>query len=75
MWILSSLRIVEKGAHSTLDRDVRIMVCNVMDSATILLDLPQIAAATAQVLVQRFFFCVSINDFPLLVIRFLHTLS
>ena len=57
-----------KGFSAILERDVRLMCCNMIDSATILLDLHQVTSATAQVLIQRFFFKVSIGDFPLLTV-------
>ncbi|KAJ3325122.1 Cyclin-L1 [Boothiomyces sp. JEL0866] len=54
------------GYSPKLERDIRILCCRFIESATILLRLPQITAATAQVLLHRFFFVESIGSLPLM---------
>jgi hypothetical protein len=55
------------GFSHTFERDIRIMACNFIDSATILLKLTPLTASTAQVLIQRFYFMNSIDRLPIFV--------
>lgn len=64
--MLSSTISHKNGYSHKLERDVRIMACNMIDSASILLDLPQLTSATAQSLTQRYYFMVSIGQYPLI---------
>ncbi|OAJ45363.1 hypothetical protein BDV3_002945 [Batrachochytrium dendrobatidis] len=49
-----------------LERCLRIAGTQLINSASILLQLPQVASSTAQVLFQRFFFCASLKDHSVL---------
>ncbi|KAJ3179754.1 Cyclin-L1 [Gaertneriomyces sp. JEL0708] len=49
------------GLPVELERDLRILGCDLIQSAGILLKLPQVAMATAQVLLQRFYFVASMK--------------
>ncbi|KAI8902064.1 cyclin [Globomyces pollinis-pini] len=53
------------GYSPKYERNIRVFACNMIESAAVLLKLPQVAAATAQVLLHRFYFMVSISEFPL----------
>jgi surface polysaccharide O-acyltransferase-like enzyme len=54
-----------KGFSHKLERDVRVHACLWIRTATIMLKLPHKTAATAQVILQRFYFQVSIGSIPL----------
>ena len=58
---------MKEGYPSKFERDIRLLVCNWIEQATVLLKLPQLAAATAQVLVHRYYFMESIDSAPLIV--------
>ena len=64
--MLASSCSYKNGYSHKLERDVRIMTCNIIDSASIILDLPQLTSATAQSLIQRYYFMVSIGQYPLI---------
>jgi hypothetical protein len=50
------------------EQSIRFIICNFIDSSAILLKLPQNVSATAQVLVQRFYFMEPLNSLPLFVL-------
>ncbi|KAI8076180.1 cyclin-like protein [Thamnidium elegans] len=51
------------GVSEELEEDLRNIGSELIESAGILLKLPQVAMATAQVLFQRFFYMASLKDF------------
>ncbi|KAJ3299431.1 hypothetical protein HK104_008937 [Borealophlyctis nickersoniae] len=51
------------GISKELERDMRVLGCELIESAGLLLELPQVAMATAQVLFQRFFYVASLKKF------------
>lgn len=51
------------GMSRELEVDLRITACEYIQAAGMLLQLPQVAMATAQVLFQRFFYAKSFTDF------------
>ncbi|KAI8065301.1 cyclin-like protein [Gongronella butleri] len=53
------------GVPASLERDLRNLGAELIQSAGILLKLPQAAMATAQVLFQRFYFMASLTDFDI----------
>ena len=55
----------EDGVSAELEKDLRYLGCELIQSASILLKIPQVAAATAQILYQRYFYAKSFvrNDF------------
>ncbi|XP_069752974.1 cyclin-L1a isoform X2 [Narcine bancroftii] len=56
---LSPTPSMQDGLDLEVETDLRILGCELIQSAGILLRLPQVAMATAQVLFQRFFFSKS----------------
>ncbi|KAI8384778.1 cyclin-like protein [Radiomyces spectabilis] len=56
------------GISEQLEDDLRSFGCELIQSAGILLNLPQVAMATAQVLFQRFFYLASLKDFGIIEI-------
>ncbi|KAL2914273.1 hypothetical protein HK105_206219 [Polyrhizophydium stewartii] len=50
------------GVPVATERCLRILGAELINSASLLLSLPQVASSTAQVLFQRFFFCASFRD-------------
>lgn len=56
------------GISKDLEEDLRNFGCELIESAGILLKLPQVAMATAQVLFQRFFYMASLKDFGIVEI-------
>lgn len=55
------------GCSHELEVDLRIVGCEYIQTAGILLRLPQVAMATAQVLFQRFFYSKSFVKYNMLV--------
>jgi hypothetical protein len=55
------------GIDSEVETTLRIYGCQLIQEACILLDLPQVAAATGQVLLQRFFCKKSMREFDVQV--------
>jgi hypothetical protein len=55
----------QKGFSHCYERDVRVNACLWIRNAVIMLKLPQKTAATAQVILQRFYFQISIGAIPL----------
>eukprot|EP00842_Homolaphlyctis_polyrhiza_P006881 jgi/Hompol1/782/HPOL_005412-RA len=58
----------QDGVPADLERHLRVSGAQLINYASILLKLPQVAASTAQVLFQRFFFCASFKSFSVLKI-------
>ncbi|ORX54488.1 cyclin-L1 [Hesseltinella vesiculosa] len=56
------------GIPSTLERDLRNLGAELIQTAGILLKQPQVVMATAQVLFQRFYFMASLKDFDIVEI-------
>ena len=54
---------VKQGMSRELEVDLRITACEYIQSAGLLLQLPQVAMATAQVLFQRFYYAKSFIEF------------
>jgi hypothetical protein len=55
------------GIEPEVETTLRIYGCQIIQEACILLDLPQVAAATGQVLLQRFFCKKSMREFDVQV--------
>ena len=55
------------GCPHDLEVDLRILSCEYIQTAGVLLHLPQVAMATAQVLFQRFFYSKSLVKYNFLV--------
>lgn len=55
-----------KGFSATQEKESRILFCEIIQASCILLQLPQIVAATAQVIIQRLLLVVSIGSMPTL---------
>ena len=61
----------KEGFSHHLERDIRLLACNFIKAACVILELytcltrPQNTAATAQVLIQRYYFVQSIGELPL----------
>ena len=55
------------GCPHELEVDLRIVACEYMHTAGVLLRLPSVAVATAQVLFQRFFYSKSLVKYNMLV--------
>lgn len=51
------------GFSSVIELNTRIVMCEMVQEAVILLRLPQVAAATAQVLIHRLMAVVSLSSF------------
>lgn len=51
---------VSDGMSCELERELRYLGCELIQAASILLKLPQVAAATGQILYQRYFYSKSI---------------
>ncbi|KAI9302679.1 cyclin-like protein [Cunninghamella echinulata] len=58
----------QHGISKQLEEDLRNLGAELIQSAGILLKLPQVAMGTAQVLFQRFFFMASLKDFDIVEI-------
>ncbi|XP_067945584.1 cyclin-L1-like [Watersipora subatra] len=56
---LSPTPSMQDGLDSEIEQDLRILGCELIQTAGILLKLPQVAMATGQVLFQRFYYCKS----------------
>ena len=54
---------VKQGMSRELEVDLRITACEYIQAAGLLLQLPQVAMATAQILFQRFFYSKSFIEF------------
>ncbi|KAI9208543.1 cyclin-like protein [Polychytrium aggregatum] len=61
--LLLSPPSVRDGFSKELEYELRIVGCELIQSMGILLKLPQVAMATAQVLLQRFYYCASFKQF------------
>ncbi|KAI9258491.1 Fanconi anemia protein FancD2 nuclease-domain-containing protein [Sporodiniella umbellata] len=57
----------KSGISEDLEEDLRNFGAELIQSAGILLKLPQVAMATAQVLFQRFFYMASLKDYGIMV--------
>ena len=57
----------KQGMSHELEVDLRIAGCEYIQTAGLLLQLPQVAMATAQVLFQRFYYAKSFIDFKVRV--------
>jgi hypothetical protein len=55
------------GISSELEKDLRIVGCDLIQAAGILLRLPQLAMSTAQVLFHRFYYVSSLRRYGILV--------
>lgn len=64
---LSNTPSSKDGCPHDLEVDLRIVGCEYIQTAGILLRLPSVAVATAQVLFQRFFYSKSLVKYNMLV--------
>ena len=55
------------GFSAQQEQKLRFIICNFIDSSAIILNLPQNASTTAQVLVHRYFYMQSLDSLPLFV--------
>lgn len=65
----------KQGMSHELEVDLRIVGCEYIQAAGLLLQLPQVAMATAQVLFQRFYYAKSFIDFKVRVSELSNCLS
>uniref|UniRef100_A0A915JPE0 Cyclin-like domain-containing protein n=1 Tax=Romanomermis culicivorax TaxID=13658 RepID=A0A915JPE0_ROMCU len=56
---LNNAPSLQDGMSSDLEQDLRFLGCELIQSASIMLKLPQVAAATGQILYQRFYYSKS----------------
>ncbi|KAJ2785255.1 hypothetical protein GGI18_003360, partial [Coemansia linderi] len=54
-----------QGMSQTLELDLRAYGCHLVEAAGIVLRVPQVVMASAQVLFQRFYYLASFQDYPL----------
>ncbi|KAJ1990907.1 hypothetical protein GGI25_003368 [Coemansia spiralis] len=54
-----------RGMPAELEADMRAYGCHLIQSAGIILRVPQVVMASAQILFQRFYYLVAFQDFPL----------
>ena len=60
------------GCPHDLEVDLRVVGCEYIHTAGVLLGLPSVAVATAQVLFQRFFYSKSLVKYNMLVSLFIY---